>query len=189
MGYTRKLRFVGVLGAGLLATAGMGVAVAQGGISANLALSNTIFNMKVGKMDGEGFNLFTDSDKLHSGDQAISRLKIKNAKVSDVCMTAPVKVPGMGDKRFQMLVPGDNFSAKNMLIGATDLGGALTLDKPQIGVDAHQLDDKAEPGSWGLTAQRIVANQQTIHTSSLSADQLTAAGSKISLVNPDESAC
>ncbi|MCX2164000.1 DUF6230 family protein [Corynebacterium auriscanis] len=189
MGYTRKLRFAGVLGAGLLATAGMGVAVAQGGVSANLALSNTIFNMKVGTLDGEGFNLFTDSDKLHTGQEAVSRLKIKNARVSDVCMTAPVKVPGMGDKRFQMLVPGDNFTAKNMVIAATDIGGALTLEKPQIGVDASQLDDKAEPGSWGLTAQRIIAKGQTISTSSLSADQLTAGGSKISLVNPDDAAC
>ena len=57
MGHTRKLRFTSILGVGLLATAGMGVAVAQGGVSAHLALSGTIFNMHVAELDGKGLSL------------------------------------------------------------------------------------------------------------------------------------
>lgn len=189
MGHTRKLRFVGVLGVGLLATAGMGVAVAQGGVSANLALSNTLFNMKVGQLPGEGFSLFTDADKMHYGDEAISRMRIKDAHVTDVCMTAPVKIPGVGDKKFQMLVPGENFSAQNLIIGAKNIGGALTLNKPQIGIDANLVDSDAPKGAWGLTASEIIAKDQGIETSSISADQLTAAGSKITLEDPDNAKC
>ncbi len=189
MGHTKKLRFAGILGAGLLATAGMGVAMAQGGISTNLALSNTIFNMTVSGLDADGFSLFVDSDELHDGAKPISRLKMEKARVSDVCMTAPIKLPGLGEKKFQMLVPGQNMEADNMIIGSTDLSGGMTLVKPQIGVDASQVNDKAAPGSWGIAAEGLISDGQEMHATSLSADKLTAAGSKITLEDPDDAKC
>lgn len=189
MGHIKKLRFAGIMGASLLATAGMGVAMAQGGISANLALSNTIFNMNVGGLKAEGFTLFVDSDEMHNGTESISRLKMTHAKVADVCMTAPLKLPGLGEKKFQMLVPGQNMEADNMIIGAKELGGGLTLANPQIGVDAHEINDKAAPGAWGLAADALTSDGQEIHATSLSADKLTAAGSKISIEDPNDAEC
>lgn len=189
MGNTRKRRFAAILGTSLLATAGMGVAVAQGGISAHLALSNTIFNMEVGEMQADEFTLFPASDKLHNGSEAISRLRLREATVSDVCMTAPLDIPGMGKRKFQMLVPGQNFSAKNMVIGAKEIGGGMKLIKPQIGIDANQLDSEAPAGSWGLAAEKLIANGQSIKTSSLSADELSAAGSKITIEDPKNAKC
>lgn len=189
MGNTRKRRFAAILGTSLLATAGMGVAVAQGGISAHLALSNTIFNMEVGQLKAEQFSLFPAKDKLHNGDKAISRLKMAHATVSDVCMTAPINIPGMGDKKFQMLVPGDNFSSKNMVVGAQQIDGAMQLINPQIGVDANQIDGEAPAGSFGLVAEQLIADGQAIKTTSLSADEITAAGSKITIEDPDNAKC
>lgn len=189
MGHTRKVRFASILGVGLLATAGMGVAVAQGGVSAHLALSGTIFNMEVGELDGKGFDLFTDVDKMHNGDQAISRLRIKDAKVTDVCMTAPINIPGVGEKKFQMTVPGQNFSADNMLIGARKLSGDLTLKNPQIGVDAGKIDKDAPDGGWGIFADSLSAKGQGIEATSLSADKMTAGGSKIAIVDKDNAKC
>ena len=189
MGHIRKLRFAGIFGASLLATAGMGVAMAQGGISANLALSNTVFNMNVGGLDADGFSLFVDSDKMHDGTESVSRLKMEKARISDVCMTAPVKLPGVGDKKFQMLVPGQNMEAEHMIIGAAEISGGMTLDHPQIGVDASQVNDNAAPGAWGLYANGLNSDGQKIKTTSLSADKLTAAGSEITLVNPDDAKC
>lgn len=189
MGHTRKLRFAGILGVGLLASGGMGVAMAEGGISANLALSNTIFNMDVGGLDADGFSLFVDSDDLANGTETISRIKMTKARVSDVCMTAPVKLPGIGDKKFQMLVPGQNMEADNMVIGATDLGGGMTLVKPQIGIDASQVNDKAASGAWGIGAEGLQSDGQVMRATSLSADRLSAAGSKITLENPDDAQC
>lgn len=189
MGHTRKLRFASILGVGLLATAGMGVAVAQGGVSAHLALSGTIFNMHVGELDGKGFDLFTDVDKMHNGDQAISRLRINDAKVTDVCMTAPIKIPGIGDRKFQMTVPGQNFSAENMLIGARKLTGDLTLKNPQIGINAGKVDKDAPDGAWGIVADSLSAKGQGIEATSLSADKMTAGGSKIAIVDNDNAEC
>ncbi|MGO1949064.1 MAG: DUF6230 family protein [Mycobacteriaceae bacterium] len=189
MGHIKGKRFAGVMAVGLLATAGVGVAMAQGGLSANLALSNTIFDQTVSGLDGTGVSIYGGVDNQHDGDTAVSKLKFEDATVTDLCMAAPLSLPGVGDKKFQMLVPGDGFTADNLVIGAPGLNGGMTLDKPQIGVDASQLDDEAEAGSWGISADAIHAFDQVIKATSISADQLTAAGSKVSIVDADESEC
>lgn len=187
MGHIRKLRFAGILGLGLLATAGTGVAMAQGGLSANLALSNTFFTQQVGGIDGTGFALFVDSDEMTDGPVGVSRLRIDDAKISDLCMSAPVKVPGMGDRKFQMVTEGDNTQADNLVIGSTAIEGTLTLVKPQIGVDTGQLGGPA--GSGGIAAEKLLAKDQTIHASSIAADQLTAAGAKIIIEEANGGRC
>lgn len=189
MGHIRRLRFAGIMAVGLLTAGGMGVAMAQGGIAANLALSNTIFTQQVGGLEGKGFTLFVDKESMESGDIAVSRLRISDATVTDMCMSAPIKVPGVGDKKFQMFVPGAGTTATNLVIGAKDMAGSLTLTKPQIGVDAQQLSDQAQPGSFGLTSQTVEAVNQTIHASSIAADKLTAAGGQISIVDGDGGEC
>ncbi|MDN6427963.1 DUF6230 family protein [Acidipropionibacterium jensenii] len=189
MGHIKGKRFAGILAVGLLATAGTGVAMAQGGISANLALSNTIFSQQVSGLDGEGAAIFVGTDKLRDSDVAVSKLKFKKAQVTDLCMAAPVKLPGLGDKKFQMKVPGQNFSADNLVIGAPGLNGGMTLVKPQIGVDASQLDSNAQPGQWGISASEIHAFDQKIKATSISADKLTAAGSQVSVVDASKADC
>ncbi|KAB3519194.1 hypothetical protein GC425_09350 [Corynebacterium sp. zg254] len=189
MGHIKKTRFAAILGVGLLATAGTGVAVAQGGLSAHLALSNQIFNLQVSQMDGDNISLFTDSDKMHNGTEAITRLRISKVKVKDVCMAAPMDVPGMGHKTFQMQVPGQNFEAKNLVIGAKDLQGGLKLEGAQIGIDTHQVDSNAAPGTWGIAANKIQAISQKIKVTSMAADELTAAGGKIKIVNDEDAQC
>ncbi|MBF4553065.1 DUF6230 family protein [Corynebacterium suicordis] len=189
MGHTRRLRFAGIMGLGLLATGGMGVSMAQNGLSANLALSDTIFTQQVGGLEGDGFSLFVDHEKNVTDDVAVSRLRIDDAKVSDMCMSAPISIPGLGDKKFQMLVAGDNTKATNLVIGAKDLAGSLTLMKPQIGVDAHQLSKDTTPGAGAIVAEGLQASDQTIHATSIAADKLTAAGGKISIVESEDSEC
>ena len=189
MGHIKGKRFAAVMGVGLLATAGVGVAMAQGGLTANLALSNVIFNQKVAGLDGSGVSIFGGVDNLEGDDTAVAKLKFEDATVTDLCMAAPLSLPGLGDKKFQMLVPGNNFTADNLVIGAPGLNGGMTLTNPQIGVDASQLDDSAEPGSWGISADAIHAFDQEIKATSIAADSLTAAGSKVSVVNADESEC
>ena len=189
MGHIKGKRFAGILAVGLLATGGMGVAVAQGGISANLALSNTIFSQKVSALDGDDAAIFVGVDQLSGGDTAVARLRFKKATVTDMCMAAPIKLPGLGEKKFQMIVPGANTQADNLIIGAPGLNGGMTLTNPQIGVDASQLEDEAEPGQWGLHADNIYGFDQTIKATSISADKLTAAGGKVSVVDADKAEC
>ncbi|MGP9724484.1 DUF6230 family protein [Corynebacterium sp. AOP40-9SA-29] len=189
MGHIKGKRFAGVMAVGLLATAGVGVAMAQGGISANLALSNTIFNQEVSNLDASGVAIFGGTDSQHDGDTGVARLVFDDATITDMCMTAPLNLPGLGEKRFQMLVPGENTTAEHLVLGAPGLVGGLTLNNAQIGVDASQLDDEAPAGSWGLAADSLTGWDQVIKATSISADKLTAAGAKVGVVSVDEAEC
>lgn len=189
MGHTRKLRFAAIAGVGLLVLAGEGVAMAQSGVTAGLALSNVIFTQQVGGIEAEEFSLFVDRESMEDGDLAVSRLKLKEATITDLCMSAPIKLPGLGDRRFQMTVDGPNTKATNLLIGAKDLSGTMTMTNPQIGVDARQLSDDAEPGAFGISMSHLDATDQLIHATSISADSLTAANGKIGVVKEGENAC
>lgn len=189
MGHIRKIRFAAIMAGSALVTAGMGVAMAQGGLSANLALSNTIFSMQVGSLEAQGMNLFVDNEHMRDGDLGVTRLRLDEATISDMCMSMPIKVPGLGDRKFQMIANGPNTTASNLVIGAKNLEGSLTMIKPQIGVDAQQLSDKAEPGASAIVAQGLVASDQKIRAASVAADKLTAAGAKITIEEVDKSVC
>lgn len=189
MGHIRKIRFAAIMAGSALVTAGMGVAMAQGGLSANLALSNTIFSMQVGNLDAQGMSLFVDNEQMKDGQIGVTRLRLDDATISDMCMSMPVNVPGLGQRKFQMVANGPSTTASNLVIGAKNLDGSLTMIKPQIGVDAQQLSDKAEPGASAIVAQGLVANGQKIKAASVSADKLTAAGAKITIEDGDKGAC
>ena len=157
--------------------------MAEGGIAANLALSGTVFKMRVGKMVGDEASLFVGGEKVQGNEEGVTKLRFSKAEVTDLCMEAPMgNIPGVGPASFVMRVDGENFSADNLLLGAQKLTGDITMMNPQIGIDAHQADGRAPDNAWGLTAtQMVVANQEILATS-VAADQLTIAGSNIQIV-------
>ena len=57
MGKTNITKAAVALTAGLAAFGVTGFAVAQGGLTANLALSGSFFKITMGHLDGEGFSL------------------------------------------------------------------------------------------------------------------------------------
>lgn len=189
MGHIKKGRFAAILAAGLLAVGAETTVMAQTGLSANIALSNVIFTQQVGNISGDSFDLFVDKEPMQNGNLGVSRLRFKDATITDLCMSAPVDLPGMGKKKFQMMVPGESTTATNLVIGAKDLNGEMTMTNPHIGIDARQLSDNARPGAFGLNADKLVASGQTIHASSISADSLTAQGGKITVEEGDGGSC
>ena len=126
---------------------------------------------------------------MENGNVGVSRLHFRDAVISDLCMSAPIQLPGMGAKKFQMLVPGEGTTATNLVIGAKELSGSMTMINPHIGIDATQLNDRALPGSFGLNAAGLNATDQTIYASSISADSLTARGGKITVEEADGGQC
>ncbi len=190
MGHVKKARFIGILAGGLIVSAGTGVAMAQGGISANLALSGTVMKMTVDDLVGDQSSLFVGPEKVGEGQAGVSKLRFGDASGTNVCMSAPLgEIPGVGNATFKLVVPGKNFAADNLLIGATDINGALTLYKPQIGIDAHQVDGRANPGSWGLAATQMVVQDQKLLATSVAADSLTIAGAKITIETGENGGC
>ena len=155
-GHVRRLRFAAITAAGLVATGGMGSGHGPGWtIRQPRAVQHHLH-------PGKGFTLFVDREEMSDSDIGVSRLRITDATLTDMCMSASIKIPGVGDKKFQMLVAGPNTTATNLVIGAKDMSGSLTLVKPQIGVDAEQLSDQAVHGAFGLSSQSVTAINQTI---------------------------
>lgn len=190
MGHIRRGRFAAIIAAGLLVSGGMGVAMAQGGIAANLAMSGTVFDMRVNHMVGDSSSLYVGPEKVNKGDEGVSKLRFGKAKVRDLCLSVPVgNIPGYGKANFVMKVPGDNFSADNLLMGATKLTGDIAMSHPQIGIDPNQVDNRAKSGSWGLAASQMVVDKQQILATSVAADQLKVSGSQINVKKGDQGGC
>lgn len=190
MGHVKKLRFAAIMAGGLIAAGGTGVAMAQGGVSANLALSGTIFDMSVTEMSGDTASLFVGSEKAGDGTAGVSKLKFGDATARDVCMSTYVgDIPGFGPATFLMMVDGENFSAQNLLIGAKTINGAITMERPQIGIDASTVDGRAGGGDWGLAATRMIVSDQRLQATSVAADSLSIAGAKISIVSGADGGC
>lgn len=190
MGHLRKLRFASILAGGLVVAGGTGVAMAQGGISANLALSGTVFDMTVTEMTGDSASLFVGTEKVDDGNDGVSKLKFTDAVATDVCMSAPLgNIPGFGPATFKLETPGENFRATNLLLGAKAIEGGLTLNSPQIGIDANQVDSRAPQGDWGIYSDQMIVQNQQIKATSVAADQITIAGAKIGVHRGEDSGC
>lgn len=165
------------LAVGLVASAGAGVALAQGGISANLALSGTLFDIAIGDVQGKDFNLFVDKENMGEGkkEEAVARLTFDTAKASDLCISAKVgNVPTIGPITFTLKSPGQNtVDAKNLVVGAKDLDADLAMDDVVLGADINKANPAAPSGAWGLVTKSTSIQAEHITATSVSASKLS----------------
>lgn len=176
---------------GLLAFSGAGVAVAQGGLTANLALSGTLFNIKMSHLTGSGFSLFMDSDKKGENTLPVARLKFEQANASNLCLSTTLPdLPGVGEATLALKANGENtVDAQNLIVGATDIAGALKLTEPQVGIDTHQVNSAAPPGAWGLTSQSVEVRADDILATAIGASMLTVEGVSVTVKRGSDNAC
>lgn len=193
MGRVNTWKAATAMAVGCLMAAGTGTAMAQGGLSANLALSGTIFKVTIGDVVGQGFSLFVDSENM--GEEApaepVSRLKFDAATASNLCVSANLaEVPGVGPVSFKLLSEGENsVDADGLLVGAKVLQGDLTLANPQLGVDASQANPDAPAGSWGLVSDGINVQARNIEATSVAANTLTVRNVTVTVERGHENAC
>lgn len=175
----------------LIAVGGTGVAMAQGGISANLAVSGTIFKISMDNLNGNDFNLFVDGDEVGDEQIPVSRLTFGQAEVSGLCLSANLPdIPGIGSATFAMKASGDGaVDADNLVVGATSILGDLSLSDPQIGADVNQVNPEAPPSTWGIAAPDVTVSAQDIQASSVGASTLNARGVSVDVAKGDEDVC
>lgn len=164
--------------AGLLGFGATGVAVAQGGLTANLALSGTFFKISMTHLEGEGLTIFTDGEQMAQEALPVARLKFEHAYASNLCLSANLPdVPVVGESTFTLKALGDNsVEVRDLVVGATDIKGALDLTDASVGTDASQYNDMAAPGTWGLHADKVTLSADDIRATSVGAKRLTASG-------------
>ena len=177
MGKTNITKAAVALTAGLAAFGVTGFAVAQGGLTANLALSGSFFKITMGHLDGEGFSLFVDDDQKAEEHLPVARIKLEHAKVSDLCLSVTVpKVPGVGgEATLALKAEGEgSVESDSLLVGATDVDGSLVMQDVNVGIDANQLSDTADPGAWGLYSKQVSLKADDVKATSVGAQRLSA---------------
>ena len=177
----------GIFGASLA-----GVAMAQGGLSANLALSGTIFNIAIGNVDGTDFSLFVDGEQTGENEVLpVTRLRFGQATADDLCLHAQLgNVPKVGPVSFRLMSSGDNsVEADGLLVGARLLEGDLKLENPQLGVDVSQVNSEAYPGAWGLASNSINVQARNIDATAVAANSLTLRNVNVTVEKGQDNVC
>lgn len=174
--------------AGFTACGVTGFAVAQGGLTANLALSGTFFNVNMRHLEGEGFSLFVDSDKKGEEDVPTARLKMEHAVASDLCLYVTTDL--LGETTLALKAKGDNsVEATDLLVGASDIEGSLVMQDANVGIDAHQLSETADPGTWGLYSKQVSLTADDVRATSLGAKTLSAKNVGVSVRRGHDNVC
>ncbi len=165
--------------------------MAEGGISANLAVSGTIFKISMDQLNGSDFNLFVSGDEVGDEQIPVSRLTFGHAQVSGLCLSAHLPdIPGLGSATFAMKASGEGaVDADNLVVGATSILGDLSLGDPQIGADVHQVNPEAPPSTWGIAAPNVEVSAQDIQASSVGASTLNARGVSVDVARGDDDVC
>lgn len=179
------------LTAGLVGFAGTGMAVAKGGISANLALSGSFFTVTIDHLSGQDFSLFMDNDVKGDNHLPVARVKIQQAKASDLCLSTTVpNLPAVGEATLALRSNGKNsVDAKDLIVGSTDIKGSLRMADPNLGIDAHQVNPEAPDDAWGLHSKDVQVVAEKIVATSVGAKQLNVFGVEASVRRGTENAC
>ena len=179
------------LTAGLAAFGVTGFAVAQGGLTANLALSGSFFKITMGHLDGEGFSLFVDDDQKGEEHLPVARIKLDHAKVSDLCLSVTVpKVPGVGEATLALEAEGEGSAeADSLLVGTTDVDGSLVMQDVNVGSEANLLSDTADPAAWGLSSTQGSLKADDVKATSVGAQRLSAKNVGVTVRKGSDNGC
>ncbi|OFT85511.1 DUF6230 family protein [Corynebacterium sp. HMSC29G08] len=191
MGRINGVKLAAALGTSLLAFGATGVAVAQGGLTANLALSGTFFTVSMTHLTGEDFALFMDSEDMAGDNIPVARLRFGHALASNLCLSATLpSIPGVGEGTLQLIAAGDgSVEVTDLLVGASDIEGSLNLTDAAVGIDASQVIPSANVGAWGLHSNGVTLSAEKIRATAVGAKKLSAKGVTVSVKKGRENAC
>ncbi|GDY32386.1 DUF6230 family protein [Gandjariella thermophila] len=158
-GRTRWLRFLAVLAAGGVGAGVLMVGMSQGALAASFAVSGTSFKSSADALHGQGLVQFGGVDQGAGAAHPVVVNGFRSATLDNFCQSVFMPaVPVVGDVTLRITAGGRGaMSADNLVVGLDQLTGDLTLDNPQIGVDAGQLGKgpagvRGVPGTFGIQA-------------------------------------
>ncbi|MFD7690455.1 DUF6230 family protein [Streptomyces sp. NPDC059781] len=169
-GGTRWKRFAVVMVPSVLATAAVGVGLAQGALAASFSVSGQQFKVTAGHLHGEGFAQYggidtvytsTDGDKKTQVPVAIS--SFKDAEITKMCQSVATKIPVINKTIYLRLDAGRDkpVTAKNLYIDVAQLDADATFTNIDIGVAVQDQNrgpdikkgDSVLPGGFAQQAE------------------------------------
>ena len=145
-GGTRWKRFALVMVPSVVATAAVGIGLAQGALAASFSVSGQSFKVSAEYLDGHGFSQYGGIDAGYAemkGDQKtlhpVAISSFRTAKITNMCQSVVTpNIPLLGSVSLQ-LKAGDNgtpVSAENLYIDVADLQADAEFSNIDIGVAA-----------------------------------------------------
>lgn len=162
-GRIRWLRFVLVLGVGLIGAGVLMFGMATGSLAASVTLSGGSFQVSADRLEGEGFVQFGQVDQTSDGARTVGVNGFRRATLDNFCQSFHVEdLPAVGSMSVKLAAEGKGgLEARNMVADLSELSGDLTFVEPDIGLDASTLDvpEGVRPGAegtFGMTSKGIV---------------------------------
>ncbi|WP_103531772.1 DUF6230 family protein [Streptomyces sp. SM11] len=159
-GGTRWKRFALVMVPSVVATAAVGVGLAQGALAASFSVSGQSFKVSTDKLEGENFVQYgsvavgTDIEGKKPEGHAVAVSGFSSATITNMCQSVVTpKVPFLGNVSL-MLNAGTNpnkpVRATNLYLDVAQLDADADFENIDIGVGAGSLEKKNKPGSIGI---------------------------------------
>ncbi|MDQ0987139.1 DUF6230 family protein [Streptomyces sp. V2I9] len=159
-GGTRWKRFALVMVPSVVATAAVGVGLAQGALAASFAVSGQSFKVSTDRLEGDDFVQYGSVavGKDLEGKEAAHAVAVSGfsrAKITNMCQSVVTpKVPFINKSVSLELNAGTNpkkpVRATNLYLDVSELDADASFRNIDIGVAAGSLAKKNKPGSIGI---------------------------------------
>ncbi|MFD7067710.1 DUF6230 family protein [Streptomyces sp. NPDC059913] len=159
-GGTRWKRFALVMVPSVVATAAVGVGLAQGALAASFSVSGQSFKVRADKLVGEDFvqygSVATGMDpEGKNGAHAVAVSGFSKATITNMCQSVvtPNLPFGLGTVTLQLNAgtnPDKPVKATNLYLDVAELDADASFKNIDIGVAAGALKDPNKPGSIGI---------------------------------------
>ncbi|MGW1207505.1 DUF6230 family protein [Streptomyces cyaneofuscatus] len=158
-GGTRWKRFALVMVPSVVATAAVGVGLAQGALAASFSVSGQSFKVSTDELDGRNFVQYGSvavGKDLEGKDaaHAVAVSGFSSAKITNMCQSVVTpKVPGIGNVSLQLRAgtnPDKPVLATNLYLDVAQLDADAAFENIDIGVATGSLQQPGKKGSIGV---------------------------------------
>ncbi|MGC4944931.1 DUF6230 family protein [Streptomyces sp. DT224] len=162
-GGTRWKRFAVVMVPSVIATAAVGVGLAQGALAASFSVSGQEFKVRADKLEGYDFVQYgsvateqgADPKVADGKGHAVAVSGFSKAYITNMCQSVVTpKLPfGLGTVTMRLEAGGKGHSrvyAKDLYLDVSELDGDARFKGIDIGVAAGSLKKEGKPGSIGI---------------------------------------
>ncbi|MET9924458.1 MULTISPECIES: DUF6230 family protein [unclassified Streptomyces] len=158
-GGTRWKRFALVMVPSVVATAAVGVGLAQGALAASFSVSGQSFKVSTDKLDGKDFVQYGSVavGKDLEGEKAAHAVAVSGfsyAEITNMCQSVVTpKVPFLGNVSLELTAgtnPKNPVVATNLYLDVSQLDADAYFENIDIGVAAGSLKKEGKPGSIGV---------------------------------------
>ncbi len=143
-GGTRWKRFAVVMVPSVIATAAVGVGLAQGALAASFSVSGQQFKVTAGHLHGEGFAQYGGIDSVYTSVKGNEKKQVPvaissfdDATISKMCQSVKTDIPLVGTVYLRLEAGNDAkkpVEAKNLYIDVAQLDADATFKNIDIGV-------------------------------------------------------